>query len=280
VLLVKILRLYLFLTAALFVTGCTTQINDSGAGKTSTAPIVVYGDTRTDNDTHTRIVADIVSTNPVAVFHTGDLVENGADPAEWVTFNQITAEMRTNAEFYPCLGNHEVESPLYFQNFTLPGNERWYAVVRQGIHFIILDTNSDFSTGSEQNNWLRQELAKPGGKFTAVVFHHPPFSMGRFESINQQVQEVLVPLFEVNGVDVVFNGHEHNYQHFLHNGIHYLIIGGGGAPLYDRTNVSTECKAFSMVYNYSVVSIEGDKLIVNVFDIDKQHLDSVVIASR
>jgi len=28
-------------------------------------------------------------------------------------------------------------------------------------------------------------------------------------------------------------GHDHNYQHYLKDGIHYITSGGGGAPLYD-----------------------------------------------
>jgi hypothetical protein len=30
-----------------------------------------------------------------------------------------------------------------------------------------------------------------------------------------------------------FFGHDHNYQHYLKNGVHYVTTGGGGAPLYD-----------------------------------------------
>lgn len=42
----------------------------------------------------------------------------------------------------------------------------------------------------------------------------------------------LVPLFEKQHVTAAFFGHDHNYQHYLKNGIHY-VISGGGAPLYD-----------------------------------------------
>ncbi|GAI54662.1 unnamed protein product, partial [marine sediment metagenome] len=45
------------------------------------------------------------------------------------------------------------------------------------------------------------------------------------------VQQHLVPLFEENGVDMVFNGHSHVYERYLHNGIYYIVTGGGGAPL-------------------------------------------------
>jgi hypothetical protein len=43
----------------------------------------------------------------------------------------------------------------------------------------------------------------------------------------------LEPMFEKYKVSAGFFGHDHNYQHYLTNGVHYFITGGGGAPLYD-----------------------------------------------
>jgi hypothetical protein len=43
----------------------------------------------------------------------------------------------------------------------------------------------------------------------------------------------LEPLFEKYKVSAGFFGHDHNYQHYLKDGVHYFITGGGGAPLYD-----------------------------------------------
>jgi hypothetical protein len=40
-----------------------------------------------------------------------------------------------------------------------------------------------------------------------------------------------VPLCEKYKVTAVFAGHDHNYQHHLKNGVHYIVTGGGGAPL-------------------------------------------------
>jgi hypothetical protein len=43
----------------------------------------------------------------------------------------------------------------------------------------------------------------------------------------------FMPLFEkYHGSGALF-GHDQNYQHYLKNGVHYVITGGGGAPLYD-----------------------------------------------
>jgi hypothetical protein len=39
-------------------------------------------------------------------------------------------------------------------------------------------------------------------------------------------------LFESSGVDLVLNGHDHDYQRFVRpNGPTYVVTGGGGGPL-------------------------------------------------
>ena len=49
---------------------------------------------------------------------------------------------------------------------------------------------------------------------------------------NHQSKETpdLIPICEKYKVAAAFGGHDHNYQHFLKNGVHYVITGGAGAP--------------------------------------------------
>ena len=84
-------------------------------------PIVIYGDSRTGHKNHKRIVEAILKVKPRVVFHTGDLVNDGLDSKDWKIFNRITSELLTTAEFYPSMGNHENDSKLFFDNFSLPG---------------------------------------------------------------------------------------------------------------------------------------------------------------
>lgn len=41
-------------------------------------------------------------------------------------------------------------------------------------------------------------------------------------------------MFERNHVDIVFNGHDHNYERSIINGVTYIVTGGGGSSLYDN----------------------------------------------
>jgi len=246
----------------------------SGAEQDSSGCIIIYGDSRTGRLTHQKIVNEIIENKPAVVFSAGDLVDDGLNPEDWTVFNKITADLRKGAEFYPALGNHENNSPLYFKNFNLPGNGRWYSVDRQGIRFIVLDSNSDLSAQSEQYKWLEGNLKSIGAetKFVIVIFHHTIFS-----STDKRADEKglinIVPLFETYKVDLVFSGHAHNYEKFLYNKIYYIVTGGGGAPLYGRSRAAQYSMLFAKVYHFCKLSISGDQLTVTVIDIDSNIID-------
>jgi len=70
----------------------------------------------------------------------------------------------------------------------------------------------------------------------------------------------LEPLFEKYKVTAGFFGHDHNYQHYLKDGVHYFITGGGGAPLYDvDTPPAGITKKVESTENFVTVDIDGNK---------------------
>jgi len=245
----------------------------------SDGPVVIYGDTRTNHAIHRKIVAAIMRHTPSVALHVGDLVENGREPADWAVFNEISAELLKTAEFYSALGNHEMDSPLYFQNFHLPGNGRWYSIERQGIHFIVLDSGADLSAGSEQYRWLESDLknVKSKATFKIALFHYPLFSCGSHPTDGKRLRPVLLPLFKKYGVNAVFSGHDHNYQRFFYGGMYFIVTGGGGAPLHAQHTTNPFLQKFIETYNFCVLTQEGSRLIVRVFDADLTLIDTFVI---
>jgi len=265
----------LIITLILLLTTCSFLESQ----KFLSAPIVIYGDNRTDHQTHQKIVDEIIKTKPAIVFHTGDLVENGLIPAQWTTFNQIVSDLIEIAKFYPALGNHENNSPLYFDNFVLLNNERWYSVEKDNLYFIVLDSNSDCSIGSEQYLWLENNLQNINKniKFIIAIFHHPPFSTGPHDEDEKGLRQTIVPLFEQYGVDIVFNGHDHDYEMSLYNNIYYIVTGGGGAPLYDQARTSSYSQLFIKTYHFCKLSLVNNQLIIEVYDIDSNLIDKFMI---
>ena len=242
------------------------QVNDVGF-RTAAAPtqttfsFVAFGDTRTNHAAHAQVVSSIVSLAPDFVLHTGDMVENGRAPDQWTTFFSIEGNLMRQAPWYGVLGNHERNSPLYFEAFQLPGNERWYSFDYGNAHLVGLEIDgyASFAPGSAQMLWLANDLAQTRQHWKVVFFHIPPYSSGAHGG-DLQVRAALEPLFLRYGVDLVFNGHDHDYERSVSSGIVYIVTGGGGAPLYDKVNSNPASLYFTSTYHSVQVTVAGSLL--------------------
>jgi len=249
--------------------------------------VVIYGDSRTGHSMHEWLMEGMASITPEAVFHTGDLVNDGRVADNWTTFNNIASQLPSGTPIYPALGNHEHESSLYFENFELPGNERWYSVDDiEGVNFIVLDTGSALAAAttaapaSSQYQWLESELSSSVSStdFTIVTFHYPLYSTGQHGSDEKHIAADLVPLFEQYGVDAVFNGHDHDYERSTVNGIRYIVAGGGGAPLRNQAGSSVYSELYLKSHHFCVLYFNGEgNLIVEVWNDDVELIDRFTI---
>ena len=79
-------------------------------------------------------------------------------------------------------------------------------------------------------------------------------------------------MFERYGVDIVFNGHDHNYERSIINNITYIVTGGGGSLLYDNghspwTVYSEKTYHFCLLtVNASLLTFEAKRPDGSVFD--------------
>jgi len=80
-------------------------------------------------------------------------------------------------------------------------------------HWTVLDANPYVDwTNNDLRRWVEADLAAArGATWRFVAFHHPGFNSAR-EHFEQQQMRALAPTFEAGEVDLVYNGHVHNYQ--------------------------------------------------------------------
>ncbi|MGI8589108.1 MAG: metallophosphoesterase [Chloroflexia bacterium] len=230
------------------------------------------------------------------LLHTGDMIyedgqESGFDPRFFAPYAPLLAR----TPVYPVLGNHDVisgDGDPWLRAFFLPGdqgahNTRYYSFDYGNAHFIALDSEEDFSPTSRQYNWLLTDLAGTDAQSATwrfAFFHRPPYSSGLGHGSSFDIREAWGPLFERFGVDIVFNGHEHNYERSLPRrdytavgGTHsviYIVTGGGGKQLY---NVGKQpWSAFAdMRYNYVSVKLDGPSLKLEAIDADGKVFDTL-----
>lgn len=247
----------------------------------------VWGDNRTDHRTCEKVAQLIASQDPDIVINVGDVVTTGSVYAQWGTEYFIPIRhFAGSVPSYVAIGNHEQQAHWFDDLVSQPGNEHWFAFSYGNSRFIILDTNRSYSPGSEQYNWLVEELdsdESESSDFRFAFFHHPPYSE-QWDSPGYigeaSVRAFLVPLLEEYGVDIVFAGHTHDYEQgkrVLENGheIYYVITGGGGAAL-DRieTRDWDVIQIHESAYHCVVVDVKGA-----VLDFESIGLDGGVIDS-
>jgi acid phosphatase type 7 len=187
-------------------------------------------------------------------------------------FDIFDKKVLHNVALWPSPGNHEyadkrplypelTKRPAYYTLFDTPtkgeagglpsGDEAYYAFDMGNVHFISLDSYG-YQDGrgladslSVQYRWLVADLKQNKTQWTIVFFHHPPFSKGSHDSDKDaeliKLREGLVPLLDKYNVDVVLNGHSHNYERSFLIQNYY-----GAASSFDSTKniVSTSSARF------------------------------------
>jgi hypothetical protein len=82
--------------------------------------------------------------------------------------------------------------------------------------------------------------------------------------------------FEFYNVDIVFNGHDHSYEHGKVRSVNYIVTGGGGAPLYD-IGQSWWTIHSEKTYHYCLVSVDQMELNFQAKKPDGSIIDSFII---
>lgn len=212
------------------------------------------------------------------------VVRSGDQDSDWETkFFQPYAEILRQIPFYPSLGNHDGNSSenrgdlsAYLDNFFFPENKpaRWYRFSFGGLaDFFALDSTTNttgghpepiFKPGGDQSNWVARSLADSKAPWKIPYFHHPPFNAGPGHGASINVLRHWTDLFQKNGVKVVFNGHEHNFQFSEDNDvtghIRYVISGAGGElrPGNVSGNMAkAHIEGWSAQRHFCVVEIDG-----------------------
>jgi len=263
---------------------------------------VVWGDSRSDDAQRRRVKDAVIQAQPDFTVFVGDMVANGQSQAQWDEWFSTMWDLMDHCPLMACIGNHEDNSPLYYGLFYLPvhsppepdppannpsgfrkPDEAYYSFTYGNSHFVVLSSEpAECSTQSYQYIWMENDLQTssqdPRIRWTFVFFHQPPYSSGHHGS-RLDIRKVWCPLFERYGVDIVFNGHDHDYERSIPiNGVVYIVTAGAGAPLY---SVGTSWwTAYSRsIYHFCQVTVKGSQLELEAKDTKGETFDSLTLIS-
>lgn len=223
---------------------------------------LVVGDTGASTAGHYAVARALEREAEAAdlLLHTGDIVYPGFTVGR-VDLRCFGIHERTLSRlpWFFTFGNHDVYQGEegYLDSFVLPrnsetGGAQFYSFDHGDVHFASLfvpwwglsrigEVGPDGSR-SPQYRWLTNDLASTGKRWKVVFFHQPLRTSGPHMTDDYnadglrdvpQMQEHLLPLLAALGVDLVLNGHDHDWERFAPTaGLHCVVTGGGGAYLY------------------------------------------------
>ena len=224
---------------------------------TPPASVVFAGDiackppyeTYEDHCQHGEVADLIEEIGPDVVGIPGDIQYDGGQMSEFErsfdpTWGQLTMPLR------PTPGNHEYRVPGakdYFDYFELQSGgwrpPNWYGYNVGPWRLLSINSNCeegrvDCSAGSEQEQWLRANLAAEPFRCTLAYWHHPRYSSGFHGSDPRSARWWRI--LDRAQAEIVVGAHDHHYERFApqdqngqrtDDGMREFLVGTGGSAL-------------------------------------------------
>ena len=207
----------------------------------------------------------------------GDNVYPSGDPTQVdeKVLEPFAAVLDVGTQLLAVLGNHDVEDnngDAQAAALGMPG--RWYSTTIGDTLVVSLDSTQP--DNPDQLVWLEATLASSDARWTIVTMHHPPYS-GGYHGSSHGVRSAFVPSFEQFGVDVVFSGHDHDYQRSEEiDGVTY-VVSGAAAKLRDAHLADFSVVAWAE-YHFVDISVWSDRLELRAVDHNDNVIDEFAIS--
>jgi hypothetical protein len=262
------------------------------------------------------------------IINTGDIATDGRRAKDWKRFleqNKEDVPLVTEYPYLPTPGNHDmtIDSTYGLPNYTaIFSYPPFYVFECPDVDFFIVDSDylidyhddiddalqdkayaEWFISGNPgKPAWLERHLAASNKTFKIVIMHHPPIAFSehhdnweRTDYGNNLIEKRrrLFALFEEQGVQMVFSGHQHNYERssllFARDdgreaSIQFVITGGGGSPQralpnedtldeymasYTAEGLNVVRRTQEKIYHYCVVDVQPDRISVQAIETSK-----------
>jgi hypothetical protein len=252
--------------------------------------MLVIGDTRDGYSTWgAALDAAFQQAMPDVILFSGDATTLGPIQDEWDAWFGAADKHLNNTPMIVAHGNHDVNSVNFFSQFAMPGDEQNFAVDFGPVHLTVAnDTPQDPADLQGANAQMLDANVKAG--MTApwnILLHHKPMwtaAAGPHTTDAVVVRMAWQQSVDNAKVDVVFNGHDHDYERTKPmrgstpgvtpaDGTIYVVVGSAGAALYDSG--MDFWTAFSQkTYSFAIVRARKGMFQMNAFRNDGTPLDN------
>jgi len=275
---------------------------------------------------------------PHVFLHVGDLAYAGGRGYVWEQFMTNLEEVATRVPYMVSLGNHEydisTDSPQdpsgvhsgfrpswgnygddsngecglpVFARFHMPDNgfgPLWYSLNAGPIHISMLSSEHNFTKGSPQFLWLKNDLSlvnRAATPFVVVTSHRPMYASqnttGHLPTnydVSLHIRDELEDLLHDFGVDLVLAGHYHSYERTCPvfrakcdpTGPTHVIVGTGGIEIGQAgwglgENSKEWSKFHYQEFAYLRITADQHSLLGELVNIDSKSVaDSFTLGAR
>ncbi|KAM7269258.1 hypothetical protein ACFE04_024755 [Oxalis oulophora] len=193
---------------------------------------------------------------PAHISHIGDISYARGFSWVWDEFFTMIEPIASRVPYHVCIGNHEYNWPSqpfmpdwakgiygkdgggecgipYSLRFHMPGNSSettrtnspatrnlYYSLDVGSVHFVYISTETNFLSGSNQYNFIKNDLEsvnRTKTPFVVIQGHRPMYTTSnenRDAPMREKMLEHLEPLFVKNKVTLALWGHVHRYERF------------------------------------------------------------------
>jgi hypothetical protein len=222
-------------------TGGSTTATSGATWVVNSDPVVVAAGDICDSGPGCKQTSALVSQiEPTRVLTLGDNAYPDGTAANYATYyDPYWGQYKPITS--PAPGNHEYHVVGAADYFAYYGNPpAYYSFDLGSWHIVSLDGDIPAGVGSAQETWFRNDLSAHTNACTLVYWHEPRFSSGGSHPGDVSKQTLWQDAYNA-GVDLVLNGHAHDYERFAPmnatgaldaaNGVREIVVGTGGAAL-------------------------------------------------
>jgi len=256
--------------------------------------VVVYGDNRTNGGDHALVARAAAAERPQLALHTGNMVASARENSLWRVWFEEERDLLAHAPIVATKGNQEIaDTGAAYARFFQRRDRPPYASLDYGpVHVVVLDafemragaTPHLGGVSDVQKAWFEEDVrgVSPDRHVWVLVhqgpFAHPAENDKQGNGGSEEVRAAIAAAHKIHPIEAVFAGHHPFYERGEIDGIRYLVLGGGGAPLEEPDATFPGVQAAAPALSYASVEVCGCHTRGAVKDIAGKVIDAFTLA--
>nr|WP_315019595.1 metallophosphoesterase family protein [uncultured Aminipila sp.] len=225
------------------------------------------------------------------LIHTGDMVDDGGKINQWDLFADAANSELMNLPIAPTIGNHEMlnkngsnpNAKNFTDTFNIPSTINTgapsgtvYSFDYGNAHIAVMNTECGKENLKAQGDWLISDMSGTDKLWKIVALHRGLYG-ATYDS--SEIRNAWAPIFDQLGIDLVLQGHDHNYVRTYPmkaetivsagKGTVYITANSGGVKFYPQKWRSWQAVDLQpYIQMFIAVTVNNNKMVIDAYDVN------------